>query len=287
MNRKHPLGIYEKALPKQLSWYERLALAKSCCFDFVEISIDESDERLMRLDWDQQTRLSIVQAKLATGIDIPTMCLSAHRRFPFGSHDPAVRKQAYQIMSKAIQLAKDIGIRTIQLAGYDVYYEQQDEGTHQRFIEGVQWATEQAAAAQVMLAVEIMDTEYMSSISRWQILNKQIDSPWFSVYPDVGNLSAWNNNVNEELALGINKIAAIHLKDTYPVTEKSKGQFRDVPFGDGCVDFINVFKTLNMLNYRGTFLIEMWTEKSAEPVLEIIKARQWIEQKMQEGELSC
>ncbi|MEX1760839.1 hypothetical protein WMQ20_30060, partial [Escherichia coli] len=27
--RQHPLGIYEKALPKDLSWPERLVLAKS------------------------------------------------------------------------------------------------------------------------------------------------------------------------------------------------------------------------------------------------------------------
>lgn len=35
-----------KALPKTLSWPERLALAKSCGFDFVEMSVDETDERL-------------------------------------------------------------------------------------------------------------------------------------------------------------------------------------------------------------------------------------------------
>lgn len=31
--RNHPLGIYEKALAKDLSWPERLVLAKSCGFD--------------------------------------------------------------------------------------------------------------------------------------------------------------------------------------------------------------------------------------------------------------
>lgn len=36
--RNHPLGIYEKALAKDLSWPERLVLAKSCGFDFVEMS---------------------------------------------------------------------------------------------------------------------------------------------------------------------------------------------------------------------------------------------------------
>ena len=46
--RQHPLGIYEKALPKDLSWPERLVLAKSCGFDFVEMSVDETDERAPR-----------------------------------------------------------------------------------------------------------------------------------------------------------------------------------------------------------------------------------------------
>lgn len=44
-----------------------------------------------------------------------------------------------------------------------------------------------------------------------------------------------------------------------------------MPFGEGCVDFVGVFNTLNQLNYRGAFLIEMWTEKAKEPVLEIIQ----------------
>lgn len=285
--RQHPLGIYEKALPKHLSWPERLALAKACGFDFVEMSIDETDERLARLNWSKAQRLSLVDAMLETGIAIPSMCLSAHRRFPFGSHDDELRKQAYLLMQQAIQLAKDVGIRTIQLAGYDVYYEEQDDGTIARFTEGLQWAVQQAAAAQVMLAVEIMDTPFINSISKWKVWDNCLASPWFTVYPDVGNLSAWGNDVSNELSLGIDRIAAIHLKDTYPVTEQSPGQFRDVPFGEGCVDFINVFKTLNQLNYRGAFLIEMWTEKAEELVAEIVQARRWIEQRMQQGGLTA
>jgi len=285
--RQHPLGIYEKALPKSLTWPERLVLAKSCGFDFVEMSVDETDERLSRLAWSTTQRASLVEAMLETGVSIPSMCLSAHRRFPFGSRDETVRARAREIMSSAIKLARDLGIRTIQLAGYDVYYEEHDEGTRQRFAEGLAWAVEQAAAAQVMVAVEIMDTAFMNSISKWKKWDDMLASPWFSVYPDVGNLSAWGNDVTAELTLGIDRIAAIHLKDTRPVTEQSPGQFRDVPFGEGCVDFVGVFNTLNQLNYRGAFLIEMWTEKAKEPVLEIIQARRWIEARMQEGGMTC
>ncbi|WP_438334333.1 L-ribulose-5-phosphate 3-epimerase [Edwardsiella tarda] len=285
--RKHPLGIYEKALPRGLSWPERLALAKGCGFDFVEMSLDESDERLARLAWSRAERHALSGAILESGITIPSLCLSAHRRFPLGSRDPALRQRGEEIMTQAIGLARDLGIRTIQLAGYDVYYEAHDADSEQRFAEGLARAVEQAAAAQVMLAVEIMDTAFINAISKWKKWEALMASPWFSVYPDIGNLSAWGNDVAAELRLGIDRIAAIHLKDSYPVTADSPGQFRDVPFGQGCVDFVGVFRTLQQLNYRGAFVVEMWTEKVTEPLLEVIQARNWIEARMQEGGLEC
>lgn len=60
-------------------------LAKSCSFDFVEMSVDETDERLSRLDWNAAQRASLVTAMIETGVAIPSMCLSAHRRFPLAA----------------------------------------------------------------------------------------------------------------------------------------------------------------------------------------------------------
>lgn len=67
---------------RKISLAERLVLAKSCGFDFVEMSVDETDERLSRLDWSAAQRTSLVAAMIETGVGIPSMCLSAHRRFP-------------------------------------------------------------------------------------------------------------------------------------------------------------------------------------------------------------
>lgn len=75
--------------------------------------MDETDERLSRLEWTPAQRASLVNAMLESGVAIPSMCLSAHRRFPFGSRDEAVRQRAREIMTKAIRLARDLGIRTI------------------------------------------------------------------------------------------------------------------------------------------------------------------------------
>lgn len=92
LSKQVPLGIYEKALPGGECWLERLQLAKELGFDFVEISVDETDDRLARLDWRREQRLALVAAIAETGIRVPSMCLSAHRRFPLGSEDDAVRE---------------------------------------------------------------------------------------------------------------------------------------------------------------------------------------------------
>ena len=282
--RIHSLGIYEKALPHDFTWQQRFEAARAAGFDFVEISIDETDERLNRLNWTKQQRLDFVKLKQDCGIAVPTMCLSGHRRFPFGSHDPKIRQKAHDIMEQAIEFAVDTGVRTIQLAGYDVYYEEQDAGTLERYTESMQWAVQTAAAAQVMLATEIMDTPFMSSITKWKYWDDLLKSPWFGVYPDVGNLTAWGNDVLHELEIGIDKIAAIHLKETKPVTADFPGQFRDLQFGEGSVDFVSIFKKLKELNYRGTFLLEMWGEKVPDPLGNIKRAKAFIEEKMQAAE---
>lgn len=176
-----------------------MQLAKELGFDFVEMSVDETDARLARLDWNREQRLALVAAIADTGIRVPSMCLSAHRRFPLGSEDDAVREQGLGIMRKAIQFAQDIGIRVIQLAGYDVYYQQANNETRRRFRDGLKESVEMASRAQVTLAMEIMDYPLMNSISKALGYAHYLNNPWFQLYPDIGNLSAWDNDVQMEL----------------------------------------------------------------------------------------
>ena len=258
-----PIGIYEKATPKNFTWRERLAFAKELGFDFVEMSVDESDSRLARLDWTKKERLEVVQAIYETGIRIPSICFSGHRRYPLGSNDPKTEATSLEMMKKCIELAQDLGVRTIQLAGYDVYYEEKSPATRARFIKNLRKACDWAEEAQVILAIEIMDDPFLNSIEKYLAVEKEIDSPYLFVYPDTGNVSAWHNDLWSEFYNGHKSIAALHLKDTYAVTENSKGQFRDVPFGDGCVDWEAMFAILKKTNYNGPFLIEMWSENCA------------------------
>ena len=271
-----PIGIYEKATPKPFSWRERLEFAKKLGFDFVEMSIDESDDRLARLDWSKEERLDVVKAVYETGIRIPSICFSGHRRYPLGSNSPEIEVQSLETMRKCIELAQDLGVRVIQLAGYDVYYEKKSAQTRARFLKNLRKACDWAEAAQVILAIEIMDDPFINSIEKYLAVEKAIDSPYLFVYPDTGNLSAWHNDIYSEFFLGHASIATLHLKDTYAVTHESKGQFRDVAFGDGCVDWPGMFAVLKETNYQGPFLLEMWSEncETVEETEKAIKAAQ-------------
>ncbi|MCB2340614.1 L-ribulose-5-phosphate 3-epimerase [Clostridium estertheticum] len=277
-----PIGIYEKALPSSFSWEEKLTSAKEAGFDYLEISIDETDERLARLEWSKEEREKLKKLISATGVMIPSMCLSGHRRFPFGSKDGNTRSKALDIMKKAIELSADLGIRTIQLAAYDVYYEEEDEITKAFFIEGMEKSIAMASKAGVMLALEIMDTKFISTILRAMPYITKFNSPWFKIYPDLGNLSAWGSDVEAELELGLPHTVAIHVKETKP------GVFKEVPFGEGIVKFAALFKKLKELNYQGPFLIEMWADNSKittkeDAVRDIYNARIFVKEKMIEG----
>lgn len=274
LSKQAPLGIYEKALPAGECWLERLQIAQTLGFDFVEMSVDETDSRLSRLDWSREQRLKLVNAIAETGVRVPSMCLSAHRRFPLGSEDDLIRDQGLEIMHKAITFAQDVGIRVIQLAGYDVYYQDANDETRRRFREGLKESVDMASRAQVTLAMEIMDYPLMNSISKALGYAHYLNNPWFQIYPDIGNLSAWDNDVQMELQAGRGHIVAVHVKDTRP------GVFKNVPFGTGVVDFEQCFHTLKQSGYCGPYLIEMWSETSDDPLAEVVKARDWVRERM-------
>lgn len=187
-------------------------------------------------------------------------------------------------MHKAIQLAHRLNIKIIQLAGYDVYYEQKSVVSRERFIECLAESVQEASKYGIILAIEIMDDPFINSVTKFMAIKNQISSPFLQLYPDLGNLSAWaENDPALELEKGKNHLVAVHLKDTYPVTATSTGKFRNVPFGKGCVDFLGLLKVLKRTGYEGAFLIEMWSGENSGYEKEIQEAKDYLYPKLNEA----
>ncbi len=254
---KMPVGLYEKALPASLSWEERLATAGEAGYDFVEISIDESDERLARLDWPASRRAELKQAIASSGIPIMTMCLSGHRKYPLGSHDPELRRQGGEILRKAIDFAGEIGLRVVQVMAYDVFYETSDETTQAYFFEGLWHGTCWAGQAGVMLGLENLDTPFVECVSQAMSVIRTIDSPWLQLYPDIGNLAAAGYHPPDELALAKGHLLGIHVKDALPKV------IRGVALETGIVPFRETFRTLAQMGFWGLLGVEKWAQMHA------------------------
>ncbi len=252
VNREYRLGLYEKSMPSTLSWVEKLTIAKEAGFDYVEISIDETDAKLARLD---QPVTEIKEAMEKTGVPISSMCLSGHRKYPLGSHDENVQQRSLEIMKKAIDFAAELGIRIIQLAGYDVYYEQGDLQTRNDFEKNLKICVEMAAKKGILLGFETMETPFMDTVEKAMDYVKSVDNAYLGVYPDIGNLKnaslLYGVDVNEDLLTGKGHLFAAHLKETVP------GKYREIPFGTGHTEFVKNIKTLKRLGVR-MFVGEFW-----------------------------
>jgi L-ribulose-5-phosphate 3-epimerase len=267
-----PVGLYEKALPADLTWEERLTMAAEAGYDFIDISVDESESRLARLDWTASQRATLRQAIANAGVPIMTMCLSAHRKYPLGSHSPEIRNRGLDILCKAIDFAGDLGLRIVQIMGYDVFYESSDEGTQARFIESIKQGVRWAGRAGVMLGLENVDNPFLESIEKGLRLVCEVDSPWFQLYPDMANLAAAGYHPPEQILLAKGHLVAIHVKDGLP------GVIRGVPFEEGIVPFVETFQALARVGFWGPLGVEMWATMDAggDPLTSVVAARQLV-----------
>jgi predicted hexulose-6-phosphate isomerase len=267
-----PVGLYEKALPAPWSWDRRLAAAAEAGYAFAEISIDESDERLARLHWPAADRADLRRSIAAAGVPILSMCLSGHRKYPLGSKSPRTRARAEDIMRRAIEFSVDAGVRIVQVAGYDVFYEDSDECTVGRYFDGLRQAADWAGQAGVMLALENVDSPLTESLARCMAIVHQVDSLWFQMYPDMANVTAAGYDPVAELALCAGHLVAVHVKDCLPKT------IRRVPFGAGIVPFGPVFRGLAAMHFHGPLVVEMWagTDEADDALATVCHARQFV-----------
>jgi L-ribulose-5-phosphate 3-epimerase len=253
--KEYTLGLYEKSMPNFLSWEEKLMIAKEYGFDAVEMSVDETDNKLARLNMTKKEREKLVATMFKCGMEIRTMCLSGHRKYPLGSLDEVTRNKGMEIMRKAIDLSDDLGIRIIQIAGYDVYYEKGDKQTRKYFEENLIKSVEMAAKKGVILAFETMETEFMNTVEKAMEFVKLVNSPYLQIYPDCGNVTnatlTYGTSVLDDFEKGRGHISAVHLKETVP------GKYREITFGKGHVNFEEIIKKSWEMGVR-KFTAEFW-----------------------------
>lgn len=255
MSRRIAIGIYEKAFPDSLSIPEMLMYAGNAGYDFFELSIDRTEERISRVyDSDFASELKIARAEGA--VPVYSMSLSAIGTYTLGSPDPAAAERAIDIFCHAVDFAEENGIRIIQIPACDTpKFDPRNEETDARFLRNLSAAIEYASAHAVMIGLENMENDYMDSIEKCLRAMRAVNSPYLQLYPDAGNLTnAWKNSradILRDMESGKGHYLAFHEKEVQP--ERYGGLF----YGDGHVEFRTLTQKAYTLGVR-RFVMEYW-----------------------------
>lgn len=207
------------------------------------------------------------------------LCLSVHRAVGPGSADPAVQAQAAEIFRDAIWLCHDLGIPVLQVAGYYAYYEYPDDGQRERYVATLRAAVPHAARAGVLLGLENVDGDDVTSITRAVEICDEIGSPWLQTYPDIGNLAEQQLDTVAELRAGQGRMLALHVKDV------RVGEPRRVPLGEGIAEIPAAFAELARQGWSGRLMVEMWNDDAPDSTATCARARRLVEQWLHEAGL--
>lgn len=249
------IGLYEKAMPNSFSWKEKMICAKECGYDFLEISIDATEEKINRIYMSKEEKKAVVDAMFETELPIRSMSVSALTKYALGDPSVEIRDRAMTIAVKSIELAADLGIRIVMIPGYDIYYGESTLETKKFFVENMKKITEVAAKEGVLLGFETMENDFMNTVGKGLKYCKIIDSPYLKMYADSGNITnaavANQHDVCEDILLGNGSLIAFHLKESKP------GIFREVPYLTGHVEFERVIDATWKLGVR-RYVTELW-----------------------------
>ena len=277
--RCYLVGSYEKAFPEEVTLPEMLMMSAEAGYDFFEISIDRTDKRIDRLyNHEFQHDLDLL---LHDGhIKIGSICLSALGTYTLGNPDDNNQQKAIDIFKHAVLFAEKFRIPILQIPGCDVpKFDTRTEQTDKSFMANLAEMVEYASIHGVLVGLENMENDYMDSVEKSMRAISRVNSPYFQLYPDAGNITSAallnQGDVKIDMLAGKGHYIAFHLKETRP--NKYGGLF----YGEGHVDFALTTKYAWELGAR-RFVMEYWYTGNPEWQADLKEAnrlcRNWVEQ---------
>ena len=238
-------SVLVSMLPKSLPIKDRFALAREVGFEATEVHTvtDPADAEAMKA------------ASEATGLKIHSVMNEAHWEFPISSGDPAVVDKSVKGMETSLRNAKLFGAGTVLLvpAVVDAKTSYKDAWTRsQRVIR--ERLLPLATELKVIIAVEEVWNKFLLSPLEFARYVDEFDSPWVKAYFDVGNVVFYGYPQDWIRTLGP-RIVRVHLKDF--TLKRGEGRFDWVNLGEGDIDWPEVRRAFNEINYDGYMTTEI------------------------------
>lgn len=270
---KYTLSLYEKALPDDMSLFDKLLTARECGYDSMELCIDLDPKRQARLNWSKKEREALAAFLIQNEIRITTISLSALRECPLGDMRSGHIERAMGMLNESLRLCAETGAQILLINGYDVFDTPSTPETKDFFAKNIRRAAKLAASFGVILGIENAEKQFMDCIAKAAAWVNKVNNPYFRIYGDIGNSF---NAMGGDKALALDDIskgdgitAAMHLKDTLP------GEYRYTRFGEGHVDFQSAVNMCAKMGVR-IFTAELFMRQGLDYKSEAIRVNKFL-----------
>lgn len=220
---------------------EKFTLAKACGFDGVELDSPS--------DWNLDQAL---EAKIATGLEIPGVVLSSHWNKPFNHPDAQVRNEASEALNKALHDCKALGGTSVLVVPAVVNGSMGYAEAYERSIEEISRHVPTAQELGVSIAFENVWNNFLLSPMEAARYVDAFNSDHVGWYFDIGNIVNYGYPDQWIRTLG-NRILKLDVKDFSRQKRNDEGLWKgfSVNIGDGDSDWTSVCDALNEIGYKG------------------------------------
>jgi hexulose-6-phosphate isomerase len=232
-------------LPKELSYADRFALARSAGFDGIEMqTIANADEAA-----------EILAASKTTGLRIHSVMNMDHWQFPLSSGDAATVARSVAGMERSLRNAALWGAEVVLLVpavvdastSYSQAWERSQRVIRERLLP-------LAGELKVVIAVEEVWNKFLLSPLEFARYVDEFDSRRLKAYFDVGNVVFYGFPQDWIRVLGARTVR-VHLKDFQ--LDRPNGRFSWKNLGDGDIDWVAVRRALADVGYAGYVTTEV------------------------------
>jgi len=239
-------GTLNSPTAKALSVRDQFQMLRDAGFDGVEVG-------------SAMNQAEILAARDAAGLEIPSVVISTHWKFPLSSPNPGARETGLEGLKQGLRDAKAYGARSVLLVPAVVDKEVSYADAYARSAAEIKKAIPLAESLGVAIAIENVWNAFLLSPLEAAAYVDAFKSPMVRWHFDVGNVinTGWPQHWVQVLG---SRIAAVHVKEFSRKLRDEKGPREGfkVELLAGDSDWPAVMAALDAVHYSGWLISEQY-----------------------------